>query len=42
MWHDWLLNLKQMMNHCQMPVMISKQDKDLLSFMMALKGREGA
>ena len=42
MWHDWLLGLKQMMNHCQMPIMVSEQDEDLLSFLMVLKGREGA
>ena len=42
MWHDWLLDFEQIMNHRQMPVIISDQDEDLLSSTMALKGREGA
>ncbi|XP_055284602.1 testis-specific Y-encoded protein 1-like [Moschus berezovskii] len=33
---------KAIMNHLQMPVTISDQDEDMLSSMMALKGREGA
>lgn len=28
-WHDWLLDLNQIMNHRQMPVMISDQCEDL-------------
>ena len=28
-WHDWLLDLNQIMNHHQMPVMISDQCEDL-------------
>ena len=42
MWHDWLLDFEQIMNHCQRPVIIRDGDEDLLSSMMALKGREGA
>ena len=42
MWHDWLLDFEQIMNHQQRPVMISDRDEDLLSSMMVLKGREGA
>ena len=42
MWHDWLLDFEQIMNHHQMPVIISDRDEDLLSSTMALKGREGA
>ena len=40
--HDWLLDFEQIMNHRQMPVIISDRDEDLLSSTMALKGREGA
>lgn len=32
MWLIWLLNLKQIMNHPQVSVMISNQDKDFLSY----------
>ena len=42
MWHDWLLDLEQIMNHRQMPVIISDRDEDWLSSTMALMGREGA
>ena len=41
MWHDWLLDFEQIMNHRQMRVRISDCDEDLLSSLMALKGREG-
>lgn len=36
MWHDWLLDLKQIINNPQMYVMISDQDEDLLSYMINL------
>lgn len=42
MWHDWPLDLEQMMNLRQVPVMIRTQDEDVLNNMMDLKGREGA
>ena len=42
MWHDWFLDFEQIMNHRQMPVMVSDRDEDLLISMVALKGREGA
>ena len=42
MWHDWPLDLKQIMNLRQVPVMISTQDEDVLNNMMDLKGWEGA
>ena len=32
MWPIWLLDLKQIMNHPQVSVMISNQDKDFLSY----------
>ena len=40
--HDWLLDFEQIMNHRQMPVIISDRDEDLLSSMIALKGRASA
>ena len=41
MWHDWPLDLKQIMNPHQVPVMISAQDEDELNNMMDLRaGRE--
>ena len=41
MWHKWLLDLKQIMNHPQVSVMIRDQDKDFLSYMIDLNVREG-
>ena len=40
MWHDWPLDLKQIMNLHQVPVMCSAQDEDVLNNMMDLKGRK--
>ena len=40
MWHKWLLDLKQIMNHPQVSVMISDQDKDFLSYMIDLNVSE--
>ena len=41
MWHKWHLDLKQIMNHPQVSVMISDQDKDFLSYMIDLNVTEG-
>ena len=41
MWPEWLLDLKQIMNHPQVSVMISNQDKDFLSYKLDLKVSEG-
>ena len=41
MWPEWLLDLKQIMNHPQISVMISNQDKDFLSYKLDLKVSEG-
>ena len=41
MWHKWLLDLKQIMNHPQVSVMITDQDKDFLSYMIDLNVSEG-
>ena len=40
MWPEWLLDLKQIMNHPQVSVMISNQDKDFLSYKLDLKVSE--
>ncbi|KAI4529176.1 hypothetical protein MG293_020850 [Ovis ammon polii] len=37
MWPEWLLDLKQIMNHTQVSVMISDQDKDFLNYRIDLK-----
>lgn len=42
LWHDWLLDQKQIYDHCQRPIMMSNQDEDVLSYTINLKGREGA
>ncbi|KAI4529160.1 hypothetical protein MG293_020834 [Ovis ammon polii] len=42
MWHKWLLNLKQIMNHPEVSVLISDQDKDFLSYMIDLNVSSGA
>ena len=42
MWYDWLFDLQQIMNHRQVPIMINEIDEDLLSSMIALKGRASA
>ena len=41
MWPEWLLDLKQIVSHLQVSVMISDQDKDFLSNMIDLKVSEG-
>ena len=41
MWLIWLLNLKQIMNHPQVSVIISDQDKDFLSYLINLQVSEG-
>ena len=41
MWPIWLFDLKQIMNHPQVSVIISDQDKDFLSYMINLKVSEG-
>ena len=41
MLHKWLLDLKQIMNHPQVSVMITDQDKDFLSYMIDLNVSEG-
>ena len=41
MWLKWLLDLKRIMNHPQVSVMISDQNKDFLSYMIDLKVSEG-
>ena len=41
MWPAWLLDLKQIMNHAQVSVMISDQDKDFLNYKIDLKVSEG-
>ena len=41
MWPAWLLDLKQIMNHVQVSVMISNQDKDFLSYKSDLNISEG-
>ena len=37
MWPKWLLDLKRIVNHPQVSVMISDQNKDFLSYMIDLK-----
>ena len=41
MWPEWLLDLKQIINHPQVSFMISDQDKDFLGYMIDLKVSEG-
>ena len=41
MWPKWLLDLKQIMNHPQVSVIISDQDKDFLSYLINLQVSEG-
>ena len=41
MWHDWLLDLQRIVNDRQISIMISEQDKVLLSYMIELKVSEG-
>ena len=41
MWLEWLLDLRQIMNHFQVSAMISDQDKDCLSYKIDLKVSEG-
>ena len=41
MWHDWLLDLQRIVNDRQISIMISEQDKVLLSYMIDLKVSEG-
>ena len=41
MWPEWLLDLKHIMNHPQMSIIISTQDEDFLSYMINFKVSEG-
>ena len=41
MWHDWLLDLQQIVNNRQLSIMISEQVEVLLSYMINLKVSEG-
>ena len=41
MWHDWLLDLQRIVNDRQISIMISEQDKVLLSYMIDMKVSEG-
>ena len=41
MWSEWLLDLKHIMNHPLVSIMISDQDEDFLSYMIEKKISEG-
>ena len=41
MWPEWLLDLKQIMSHPQVSIMIGDQDQDFLGYMIDLKVSEG-